>query len=546
MANRIQSRVDTAANWTTANSLLLEGEWAYESDTGNLKLGDGATPWNTLPYYTGGVATVVSVAGKTGVVLLVKADVGLGNVDNTDDVSKPVSTAQAAADTAVAAFSIARANHTGTQLSSTISNFSSSVLGTVLTGLSLASSAAITATDTILAALGQLQAQVTLKLADPMTTIGDLIFRNGGNVSSRLPVGSSNQILKVSGGLPSWVDENFAVLFGSGSLGSATISGSTTLLANAFYDVLTLDPGGVINLGGYSLYAKKIVLTSADARAIRRDGNNGVNAALASGGAAGAALAAAVHGASGAGTAGGSGTIAVGGQAAAPGTVSSANGGGGGQGSAGGASGIPNAGGALRAGGAINNPTVFEYLSNTFLRGIVLVGGGSGGAGGGAGGGDGVVTGAGGGGGGGGGGVSAIYCLELETGGSTPAGVFSARGGNGGNGFQRVTGTNMGGAGGAGGGGGGYIYFAYLKKTGAVVTNLFDAGGGNGGNASNGTGTGTGGNGGEGGDGGAIQIVNVSTGALAVVKGSAGNAGTVASGVTGGVGGSGGTCQASL
>lgn len=39
------------------------------------------------------VNTVNSVAGKTGAVTLVKADVGLSNVDNTSDASKPVSTA---------------------------------------------------------------------------------------------------------------------------------------------------------------------------------------------------------------------------------------------------------------------------------------------------------------------------------------------------------------------------------------------------------------------------------------------------------------------
>jgi len=36
---------------------------------------------------------VLSVAGKTGVVTLVKGDVGLGNVDNTSDADKPISTA---------------------------------------------------------------------------------------------------------------------------------------------------------------------------------------------------------------------------------------------------------------------------------------------------------------------------------------------------------------------------------------------------------------------------------------------------------------------
>ncbi len=43
------------------------------------------------------VNTVTSVAGKTGAVTLAKADVGLGNVDNTSDVNKPISTATQAA-----------------------------------------------------------------------------------------------------------------------------------------------------------------------------------------------------------------------------------------------------------------------------------------------------------------------------------------------------------------------------------------------------------------------------------------------------------------
>jgi len=42
-------------------------------------------------------AAVSSVAGRTGAVTLVKADVGLGNVDNTSDANKPVSAAQQAA-----------------------------------------------------------------------------------------------------------------------------------------------------------------------------------------------------------------------------------------------------------------------------------------------------------------------------------------------------------------------------------------------------------------------------------------------------------------
>ncbi|MDR2858934.1 MAG: hypothetical protein LBV64_00870 [Mediterranea sp.] len=47
--------------------------------------------------------TVISVAGETGIVMLSGADVGLGNVDNTSDLNKPISTAtQTALDAKVA------------------------------------------------------------------------------------------------------------------------------------------------------------------------------------------------------------------------------------------------------------------------------------------------------------------------------------------------------------------------------------------------------------------------------------------------------------
>lgn len=52
---------------------------------------------NDSGYITAAAIPVTSVAGKTGAVTLVKADVGLGNVDNTSDLTKPVSADQQAA-----------------------------------------------------------------------------------------------------------------------------------------------------------------------------------------------------------------------------------------------------------------------------------------------------------------------------------------------------------------------------------------------------------------------------------------------------------------
>ena len=50
MATRIQIRRDTAVNWSSANTILAQGEMALETDTGKLKVGDGTTAWGALGY----------------------------------------------------------------------------------------------------------------------------------------------------------------------------------------------------------------------------------------------------------------------------------------------------------------------------------------------------------------------------------------------------------------------------------------------------------------------------------------------------------------
>lgn len=51
MADIIQIRRDTAANWTSANPILAQGEMGFETNTRKLKVGDGTTAWNSLLYY---------------------------------------------------------------------------------------------------------------------------------------------------------------------------------------------------------------------------------------------------------------------------------------------------------------------------------------------------------------------------------------------------------------------------------------------------------------------------------------------------------------
>lgn len=50
MAQQIKWRHDTATNWTSTNPVLAIGEKGVETDTGQFKIGDGATAWNSLSY----------------------------------------------------------------------------------------------------------------------------------------------------------------------------------------------------------------------------------------------------------------------------------------------------------------------------------------------------------------------------------------------------------------------------------------------------------------------------------------------------------------
>lgn len=99
MTSVIRFKRGTAAAWSSANPILALGEPGWDLTNNIIKVGDGVTAWNALPV----AAAVSSVNGFTGDVTLTKSDFGLGNVDNTSDLDKPISTAtQAALDQLIA------------------------------------------------------------------------------------------------------------------------------------------------------------------------------------------------------------------------------------------------------------------------------------------------------------------------------------------------------------------------------------------------------------------------------------------------------------
>lgn len=101
---RFTFRGDTAANWKTANPVLLQNEAGRETDTNRVKFGDGTTEWNSLPYvdkrledaikeletkFDGGKANAAETADKLAVarnIALSGAVTGAATFDGSENI----------------------------------------------------------------------------------------------------------------------------------------------------------------------------------------------------------------------------------------------------------------------------------------------------------------------------------------------------------------------------------------------------------------------------------------------------------------------------
>lgn len=90
---RIQMRRDSAADWTSNDPTLAEGEFGYETDTTKMKNGDGSTAWTSLAYWplaidgnlvVSGTSAPVTINGTSGLLTIqqsasARAYIGAGN-----------------------------------------------------------------------------------------------------------------------------------------------------------------------------------------------------------------------------------------------------------------------------------------------------------------------------------------------------------------------------------------------------------------------------------------------------------------------------------
>lgn len=161
MTIRMQQRRGTASQWTSANPILNAGEIGWESDTNRFKIGDGSTTWTNLDYFIDANSTVnpsfgtsivfegstandfettIQVTDPTADRTITFPDI-TGTIVTTGDTGTVTSTmianntivnADISTDAAIALSKLAvdpsnRANHSGTQTASTISDFDTQV-----------------------------------------------------------------------------------------------------------------------------------------------------------------------------------------------------------------------------------------------------------------------------------------------------------------------------------------------------------------------------------------------------------------------------------
>jgi hypothetical protein len=293
MADIIQLRRDTAANWTSADPTLAQGELGIETDTLKIKIGDGVTEWTSLPYYetpsTAGTVESVALSVPTGLEVSGSpvTTTGTITISFSTGYSIPTTTKQGEWDTAYSWGNHASAGYLTSEsdpifAASDVYGVTSADISSWDTAYSWGNHASAGYLDsgdigvTVLAYDSNLASFVstfTLPTADstanyvlatdgagnlsfiaqsggmanPMTTLGDVIVGGASGSPSRLPVGAEGQVLTVVSGEPEWANSASGFSNPMTTLGDLIVGdtggAAKRLAAGSEGQVLTLSSG---------------------------------------------------------------------------------------------------------------------------------------------------------------------------------------------------------------------------------------------------------------------------------------------------------------
>jgi hypothetical protein len=179
------TEVFAAANQAAMLALTAQrGDVALRTDNGRTYILSTDSPGTLADWKeVTAIGVVQSVAGQTGVVVLAKADVGLGNVDNTSDATKFTSPALTGTPTAPTAAG-------GTNTTQIATTAFVAALGALKANL-----ASPTFTGTV---AGITAAMVGAPALSVLTTKGDLFAATGSGAVARQAVGSNGDVLRAN------------------------------------------------------------------------------------------------------------------------------------------------------------------------------------------------------------------------------------------------------------------------------------------------------------------------------------------------------------
>lgn len=154
-----------------------------------------------------------------------------------------------------------RANHTGSQTSSTISDFSSSVLATVLAGLSLLTGTPVVNTDSAITAFGKIQAQInniTSNIAETVRTtlLTGIVFTDSTNVTA------TDTVRSAFGKIQAKLTAHFGSGGGVHALVTDTVNGFMSALDKVKLDKLGTNYSSLSNVNTTTTSLTPVVLNS--------------------------------------------------------------------------------------------------------------------------------------------------------------------------------------------------------------------------------------------------------------------------------------------
>lgn len=161
MANIIQIRRDTAANWASANPVLAQGELGVELDTNKFKIGNGSSAWSSLSYLidVGNYLTASSTNTLTNKTISVDSN----TVSGVAASSFVISNSSGNIDGSASQKAIPSGDVVGTSDSQTLTNKTISYSSNTLTGVAPTASPTFSGTVTTATAdlLGSVRGNVT-------------------------------------------------------------------------------------------------------------------------------------------------------------------------------------------------------------------------------------------------------------------------------------------------------------------------------------------------------------------------------------------------